>query len=103
MRRNPGLETGDPTVVPEDREVLIAEMSGPCLGDLSYRCPLSGVGQPDARIDQTMGRGIAARPAEDEEDGGKHPLLSETFHGLDPVRALETPPPPSLEAEHVLD
>ena len=78
-------------------------MGRPRLGDLPYRCPLGGVGQPDAGIDETMGGGIATRPAEDEEDRGKHPLLGEALHGLDPIRALESAATASFQAEHVLD
>ena len=102
MRRHSGLETCDPTLVPEHSQVLVPEVGRTRLGDLPYRCPLRGVGQPDAGIDETMGGGVATRSAEDEEDRGKHPLLGEALHGLDPIRALESAASASFQAEHVL-
>ena len=93
VRCDASLEVVEPVVVAEHREVFVEQGAGALLDDRSYLDALLVRCQPHAAAPDLLHGGIAADPAEDEEDRGQKVRPGQQ---LDHVGAVET-----LDALHV--
>src|SRR5690606_8149471 len=69
MRRDASLEVVEPLPVAQHRQILIEQRAGPVLDDGADLGALLLRGQAHAGPSDLLHRAIAARTAEDEEDG----------------------------------
>ena len=71
---DPRFQAGQPPAVAQHVEVVVTQGFDLPFDDRADLCPLLFGGQPYAGIQQLSGGVVARLTAEDEVDGGKHPL-----------------------------
>ncbi len=85
------LQTVEPLVVAEHREILVGEGRAPLLDVRPHLVAFLGRVQPQARAQALQHRGVAAGAAEDEGDRGQQPLAVQP---VDDVHPAGYPDPP---------
>jgi hypothetical protein len=69
------LKPVEPRLVPDSSAVVEAQGAAGVVGQSPQRPSLLPIRQMDTEVEHLLDRPVAARPAEDEPDGGQHPVL----------------------------